>query len=85
MNLILVDRAALLSGFFADGQERVCVFVACMHVCMLEVIKENFLSSSLSFYNPAAIPLPGIPAARSLQTHTHSMLTHTARAIAASE
>lgn len=77
LNLILVDRAALLSGFFVDGQECVCAHVcvcvhACMHECMLGMIKENFLSSFLWFCNPAASSLTGIPAARWLiNTHTH--------------
>lgn len=50
-----------------------CVFVR-MHVCMLRMIKENFLSPALSFCNPAAISLPGIPAAWSLQTHTQTRI-----------
>lgn len=63
----------------------VCVFVTRMHACMSGMIKENFLSSSLLFCNPAASPLPGISDARSLQTRTCSMLTHMAQAAIASE
>lgn len=56
-----------------DRSVWVCVFVTRMHACMLGMIKENFLSPSLSFCNPAAIPLLGIPAAGSLQIHTCSL------------
>lgn len=50
------------------------VWVFVTHMCVLGMIKENFLSSFLLLYKPAAIHLPGIPADRSSPTQTHHRL-----------
>lgn len=83
-----IEKLYWVAFSLMDRSVWACVSVTCMHVCMLGMIKENFLSSSLSFCNPAAF-LSGEfqQPVHYRQTHTHkcSMLTHTVLVMAASE